>query len=292
MYYLPRHLWTPLLFSLFISVEGFVPCSHPNTFMSHVIQTSSSPAAVSEFSSCTKNSVSKMVASGISETIASNPRSCVLQIGVSVGRLCGVANSHLIQDATSPHQTNVLVSAIGDLFGDLFRTSQSLHLNLIQCIHNKLELNNRKYPVELCKGRSGKYTAYSDDTGITTTNQSTMDGLTTDGRRLVSSDTLSLSDFASAIPELALTIKDFSEAREWSRFHTPRNIVLALLGEVGELAELLQWKGDDCDWSELEPATVDKLSQELADVSIYLLRLASVTHVVEPLSTTMADLVD
>ncbi|MFI7484066.1 hypothetical protein ACH9EU_16820, partial [Kocuria sp. M1R5S2] len=29
----------------------------------------------------------------------------------------------------------------------------------------------------------------------------------------------------------------FNEERDWSRFHTPRNLVLALVGEVGELAE-------------------------------------------------------
>jgi NTP pyrophosphatase (non-canonical NTP hydrolase) len=55
-----------------------------------------------------------------------------------------------------------------------------------------------------------------------------------------------------------------------------------LLGEVGELAELVQWKGDDEDPS-FDTKELDKLSQELADVSIYLLRLATVRDVVTPL---------
>lgn len=89
---------------------------------------------------------------------------------------------------------------------------------------------------------------------------------------------LSWAEFGSQVPLLVQEIQDFSEAREWSKFHTPRNIILALLGEVGELAELVQWKGDDNVLS-LERKELDKLSQELADVSIYLLRLASVTKV-------------
>jgi dCTP diphosphatase len=42
--------------------------------------------------------------------------------------------------------------------------------------------------------------------------------------------------------------------RNWTQFHTPRNLVLALVGEVGELAELFQWRGEvGCDlpgWTE------------------------------------------
>jgi hypothetical protein len=32
--------------------------------------------------------------------------------------------------------------------------------------------------------------------------------------------------------------------RNWTQYHTPRNLVLALVGEVGELAELFQWRGE------------------------------------------------
>ena len=82
-----------------------------------------------------------------------------------------------------------------------------------------------------------------------------------------------------------------SKPREWSKFHQPRNIILALLGEVGELAELVQWKGDldhhnddsDSFTSQLSSQELDKLSQELADVAIYLLRMASVTNVTDAL---------
>lgn len=107
------------------------------------------------------------------------------------------------------------------------------------------------------------------------------------------------SEFVDAVGPLAEDIRVFAEAREWTKFHSPRNIVLALLGEVGELAELLQWKGDEmaddngvtqCSWlAELERETLDKLSQEIADVSIYLLRLSTVCNVVEPLVEELRD---
>lgn len=77
-------------------------------------------------------------------------------------------------------------------------------------------------------------------------------------------------------PALVREIQHFAQERDWTQFHTPRNIGLALLGEVGELAELVQWKGDD-PTLDLPLKQVDKLSQELADVAIYLYRMVSVT---------------
>ena len=72
----------------------------------------------------------------------------------------------------------------------------------------------------------------------------------------------------------------FAEARDWGQFHTPRNLVLALAGEVGELASLLQWTPDD----EIETWLKDDanrlaLEAEMADVFAYLLRLADVAGV-------------
>jgi NTP pyrophosphatase (non-canonical NTP hydrolase) len=67
----------------------------------------------------------------------------------------------------------------------------------------------------------------------------------------------------------------FASERDWGRFHVPRNLLLALVGEVGELAELFQWRGEVAvglpDW----PAA-DKvhLGEELSDVLLYLVRLA------------------
>lgn len=38
-------------------------------------------------------------------------------------------------------------------------------------------------------------------------------------------------------------LRHFVQERDWEQFHTPRNLLMALVGEVGELAEIFQWKG-------------------------------------------------
>ena len=74
----------------------------------------------------------------------------------------------------------------------------------------------------------------------------------------------------------------FVEERDWSQFHTPRSLALALVGEVGEMCELLQWRGDGnakpglADWT-VEDRT--QLGEELADVLSYVLRLADVCEI-------------
>jgi len=77
------------------------------------------------------------------------------------------------------------------------------------------------------------------------------------------------------LEELRAELADFALEREWDQFHAPRNLALALVGEVGEMCECFQWKGEV---PEGLPGWTDKerthLSQELADVLLYLLRLS------------------
>uniref|UniRef100_A0A8I6A359 dCTP pyrophosphatase 1 n=1 Tax=Rattus norvegicus TaxID=10116 RepID=A0A8I6A359_RAT len=73
---------------------------------------------------------------------------------------------------------------------------------------------------------------------------------------------------------------EFAAERDWEQFHQPRNLLLALVGEVGELAELFQWKSDaepgPQAWQPKERAA---LQEELSDVLIYLVALAARCHV-------------
>ncbi|KAI5764041.1 DCTPP1 [Gulo gulo luscus] len=73
---------------------------------------------------------------------------------------------------------------------------------------------------------------------------------------------------------------EFAAERDWGQFHQPRNLLLALVGEVGELAELFQWKPDEEPgpqaWPPRERAA---LQEELSDVLIYLVALAARCHV-------------
>ncbi|CAM6021397.1 unnamed protein product [Sphagnum balticum] len=83
-----------------------------------------------------------------------------------------------------------------------------------------------------------------------------------------------------ALTDLATHMADFAADREWDQFHSPRNLLLALVGEVGELSEIFQWKGEVprglADWNE---ADKEHLGEELSDVLLYLVRLADVCDI-------------
>lgn len=86
---------------------------------------------------------------------------------------------------------------------------------------------------------------------------------------------------AARIPSLRETVRVFAEERDWNQYHTPRNLCLAMMGEVGELCELWQFRGDqdDGDGAVWKPEKYDKLGQEIADVAIYLIRLVTVCQI-------------
>ena len=88
---------------------------------------------------------------------------------------------------------------------------------------------------------------------------------------------MSTTPSESSVTELTTLVRAFADNRDWQQFHTARNLVLALVGETGELAAEFQWISDDNIVSALQD--VDKreaVGSELADVFIYLLRLADV----------------
>jgi dCTP diphosphatase len=75
-------------------------------------------------------------------------------------------------------------------------------------------------------------------------------------------------------------VRQFAHERAWEKYHNPRSLILALMGELGELAELFQWR-TDAEAAQLmqDPKMATKVSEELADVFGYLLQLADVTGV-------------
>ena len=75
------------------------------------------------------------------------------------------------------------------------------------------------------------------------------------------------------IQDLQNELRKFAEDRDWNQFHTVKNLLLALTGEVGELAEVFQWL-DDADIENLTIENRIRAQQELADVLLYLIRLS------------------
>ncbi|MEZ0346365.1 MAG: nucleotide pyrophosphohydrolase [Infirmifilum sp.] len=77
------------------------------------------------------------------------------------------------------------------------------------------------------------------------------------------------------IKELEASIVSFRDKRDWREYHTPKNLSLSLVIELGELLEHFQWKADE----EIRRMAADKarrkeIAYEMADVAIYLILLA------------------
>ncbi len=72
------------------------------------------------------------------------------------------------------------------------------------------------------------------------------------------------------IKEIQDKLARFAEERDWNQFHSPKNLVMALTSEVGELNELFQWLTEE----KSNNVDNDEVRQEIADIFIYLLRLS------------------
>ena len=97
--------------------------------------------------------------------------------------------------------------------------------------------------------------------------------------------TLALRPFGGAGTGILAGVSDLNEIRDaarifiaerdWQQFQDPKSILLALVGEVGELAELLQWLPSDVARDRLrEEPLHTRVSEEMADVLVYLVGLA------------------
>jgi dCTP diphosphatase len=73
-------------------------------------------------------------------------------------------------------------------------------------------------------------------------------------------------------------MRQFAEERDWQQFHTPRNLATALSIEASELLEHFQWQRPE-DPPELPEEKRQPVAEEMADVLLYLVRLADVTGI-------------
>lgn len=82
------------------------------------------------------------------------------------------------------------------------------------------------------------------------------------------------------IVSLTRILRVFAEERQWEQFHTPKNLIMALTGEVGELSELFQWlTPEEAARLMQDPMAAERVRDELADVTSYVLRLADILGV-------------
>ncbi|XP_078167308.1 uncharacterized protein LOC144562051 [Carex rostrata] len=78
-----------------------------------------------------------------------------------------------------------------------------------------------------------------------------------------------------SLKELSRRLQDFAMERDWEQYHSPRNLLLAMVCEVGELSEIFMWRGEVPkglpNWEE---ADKEHLGEELSDVLLYLIQLS------------------
>ncbi|KAF5950670.1 hypothetical protein HYC85_012663, partial [Camellia sinensis] len=80
-----------------------------------------------------------------------------------------------------------------------------------------------------------------------------------------------------SLKDLSKKLEEFAKARDWEKYHSPRNLLLAMVGEVGELSEIFQWRGEvDKGLPNWEESEKEHLGEELSDVLLYLIRLADI----------------
>jgi NTP pyrophosphatase (non-canonical NTP hydrolase) len=84
----------------------------------------------------------------------------------------------------------------------------------------------------------------------------------------------------TTLDELRSEALRFRDAREWARFHTPKDLALGLCIEAGELAEIFQWKDEaECAALLADPAKRERVALEIADLQILLLYAAEAAGV-------------
>ncbi|MBA0600003.1 hypothetical protein Gorai_006202, partial [Gossypium raimondii] len=80
-----------------------------------------------------------------------------------------------------------------------------------------------------------------------------------------------------SLKDLSKKLEEFARVRDWEKYHSPRNLLLAMVGEVGELSEIFQWRGEvDKGLPNWEESEKEHLGEELSDVLLYLIRLSDI----------------
>ena len=75
------------------------------------------------------------------------------------------------------------------------------------------------------------------------------------------------------LEEIRQRVANFAQERDWEQFHSPKNLAMALSVEVAELLEHFQWLSESQSY-DLDELTRRAVAEEIADVQVYLVRIA------------------
>ena len=81
------------------------------------------------------------------------------------------------------------------------------------------------------------------------------------------------------IKKIQKQLSDFADERDWNQFHNPKNLAMALSVEASELVEIFQWLTPEQAEEIMSTNESEHVKEEMADVMIYLIRLAGKLNV-------------
>jgi len=89
-----------------------------------------------------------------------------------------------------------------------------------------------------------------------------------------------MHDDRTTVAELKVLVADFVQARDWGKYHRPKNLAMSIAIEAGELMEQFQWT-DHAESEALlaDPKTRRQVADEMADVLAFLLSLSNATGI-------------
>ena len=73
--------------------------------------------------------------------------------------------------------------------------------------------------------------------------------------------------------DLKQCLREFADARDWEKYHSPKNLAMAMSVEMAELMEHFEWMTEEQSLN-LDADTTEEVALEMADVMIYLVRMA------------------
>ncbi|WP_138518894.1 nucleotide pyrophosphohydrolase [Limnobacter alexandrii] len=92
-----------------------------------------------------------------------------------------------------------------------------------------------------------------------------------------------------SLEQLQQRLIEFSNARRWEKFHSPKNLSMALSVEVAELLEHFQWLSEE-ESRQVQGNKLDEVKEEVADVLLYLLQICNQLHI-DPIDAAQKKLV-
>ena len=79
---------------------------------------------------------------------------------------------------------------------------------------------------------------------------------------------------------LKVVSREFTRERDWDKFHSPKNLIMAMFKEIGELSEIFQWKDEKLSFKDnLDSDEIENIKDELSDILIYLIRISDVLDI-------------